>query len=209
MAGGSILDMARWYDPLFAGVLGNLRVLATRIAPSNRGMKVLDIGCGTGKQLVSFQDNGGELFGIDLSPQMLRVAKSNLEGNAGLINGDALRLPYQEATFDLVISSLFLHQLNPQERSIVLDETVRIVKPEGRILLIVFHPGASRSIKGKLTYLAISILEFIAGWEHFRNSRNFLSQGGIPNLAAGQGLARRKTVILGNGNLGVYLLHLS
>ena len=41
MAGRSIFDMARWYDPLFDGVLENLRVLATRIAPLRKGMKAL------------------------------------------------------------------------------------------------------------------------------------------------------------------------
>jgi ubiquinone/menaquinone biosynthesis C-methylase UbiE len=200
-----ILDMARWYDPLFDGVLGNLRDMATRIAPSKRGLKILDVGCGTGKQLVSYQNMGGELFGIDLSPQMLRVAKSNLNWEGGLINGDALQLPYPNSTFDLVISSLVLHQLIPEWRLIAFDETVRVLKPEGQILMIDFHPAASRSIIGNLTYFAISIVEFFAGWEHFRNSRYFLSQGGIPNLTDSRGLALRKTVVLVNGNLGIYL----
>ena len=206
MAGRSIFDMARWYDPLFDGVLENLRVLATRIAPLRKGMKALDIGCGTGKQLANYQDMGGELFGVDLSPQMLGVAKANLVGRGGLVNVDALRLPFRGATFDLIIASLFLHQLNSHGQLSVLDEAVRVLKPGGQILLIDFHPAANHSISGKLTYLAISMLEFFAGREHFRNSRNFLYQGGIPKLAAEQGFNLRKSVVLGNGNLGVYLL---
>lgn len=206
MAGSSIFDMARWYDRLFTGVLENLKVLATRIAPLKSGMKVLDIGCGTGKQLASYQDMGGELFGIDLSTQMLGVAKYNLVGKAGLVNGDALRLPFRGATFDLVLASLFLHQLNTQERTFVLDEARRVLQPEGQLLLIDFHPAATNSMKGKLTYHAISILEFFAGREHFRNSRNFLDQGGIPRMAAEMGLNLRKSVVLRNGNLGLYLL---
>jgi ubiquinone/menaquinone biosynthesis C-methylase UbiE len=200
------MDMARWYDPLFAGVLDNPRRLATRIAPLRNGMKALDIGCGTGKQLASYQDMGCKLFGVDLSLQMLGVAKDSLAGEAGLVNGDALRLPFRAATFDLVIASLFLHQLNSQGRLFVLDEAVRVVRPGGQILLIDFHPGSSRSISGKLTHLAISMLEFFAGQEHFRNSRNFLNQGGIPELATKQGFYLRKSVVLGNGNLGIYLL---
>ena len=206
MAGSSMFDMARWYDRLFTGVLENLKVLATRMAPLSQGMKVLDIGCGTGKQLASYQEMGAELVGIDLSAQMLGVAKDNLVGEAGLVNGDALRLPFRGATFDLVIASLFLHQLNSQEGTVVLEEARRVLQPEGQLLLIDFHPAANNSITGMLTYLAISMLEFIAGKEHFRNSRNFLDQGGIPRMAAEQEFNLRKSVVLGNGNLGIYLL---
>lgn len=206
---GSFLDMARWYDPLFTGVLRNLRVQGTRLAPLKNGMKALDIGCGTGKQLASYQEMGVELFGVDLSTPMLRVAIDNLAGKAGLVNGDALKLPFRGATFDLVIASLFLHQINSQERILVLDEAIRLLKPGGQILLIDFHPVGNKSLNGKLTYLAISVLEFFAGKEHFRNSRDFLSKGGVPRIAAEQGFSLRKSEVLGNGNLGVYLLSLS
>ena len=206
MAGIPMLDMARWYDPIFADILGGIRELAIRMAPSGQGMNILDVGCGTGVQLAHYLDKGGELFGIDLSIQMLNVAKSNLKGEAGLVNGDALQLPYQTATFDLVISSLFLHQLNAENRSIVLDEIMMVIKPGGQILLIDFHPVSNHTIMGKLTYLAIAIIEFFAGWEHFSHSRQFLSEGGIPNIADSQKLILRKREMVVNGNLGVYLL---
>jgi hypothetical protein len=86
---------------------------------------------------------------------------------------------------------------------------MRLLKPDGQILLVDFHPEAGRSIKGRLTYYFISTIEFFAGWEHFRNSRDFLSRGGIPKLVKGQGLKIRKTFVVGNGNLGVYLLRLA
>jgi ubiquinone/menaquinone biosynthesis C-methylase UbiE len=208
MAGGPILDTARWYDPIFAGVLGGIRELATRMAPSGQGMNMLDVGCGTGRQLAHYQDKGGELFGIDISTQMLNVAKSNLKGEVGLVNGDALQLPYSMATFDLVTSSLFLHQLSAEKRLIVLDEIIRVLKPDGQILLIDFHPYSTHTIIGTLTYLSIAIIEFFAGWEHFSNSRQFLSHGGIPKLTYGQELVLRKSKVVGNGNLGIYLLGL-
>ena len=206
MAGIPMLDMARWYDPIFADILGGIRELAIRMAPSRQGMNILDVGCGTGVQLAHYLDKGGELFGIDLSVQMLNVAKSNLKGEAGLVNGDALQLPYPNATFDLVTSSLFLHQLSAEIRSIVLDEIIRVLKPGGQILLVDFHPDSSRMMIGKLTYLAIAIIEFFAGWEHFSHSRQFLTQGGIPGIADSQNLILRKTRVVANGNLGIYLL---
>lgn len=183
--------------------------MAARVVPPKKGMKVLDVGCGTGAQLAIYQEGGCEVSGIDLSPPMLRVATSKLDEKAVLTNGDAIRMPYPNDTFDLVLSSLFLHQLNTQLRSAALEEAMRVLQPHGQILLADFHPEAARSIKGWLTYYFISTIEFFAGWEHFSNSRDFLSQGGIPKLAKGQGLKIRKTLVLGNGNLGIYLLRLA
>lgn len=199
---------ARLYDPLFEGVLGGLRAVAARVVPPKKGMRVLDVGCGTGAQLAIYQQGGCEVSGIDLSPSMLKVATSKFGEKAALTNSDAIRMPYPNDTFDLVLSSLFLHQLNAQQRSAALEEAMRVLQPDGQILLVDFHPEAARSIKGRLTNYFISTIEFFAGWDHFSNSRDFLSRGGIPKLAKDQGLKIRKTLILGNGNLGVYLLRL-
>lgn len=209
MANESFLDTARWYDSLFEGVLGGLRAMAARVVPPKKGMKVLDVGCGTGAQLAIYQVGGCEVSGIDLSQPMLNVAKSKLGEKAALTNSDAIRMPYPNDTFDLVLSSLFLHQINAPLRSAVLEETMRVLKLDGQILLVDFHPKATGSIKGQLTYYFISTIEFFAGWEHFSNSRDFLSRGGVPKLAVGQGLKIRKTFVVGNGNLGVYLLRLA
>ncbi len=209
MANESFLDTARWYDPLFEGVLGGLRALAARVVPPKKGMKVLDVGCGTGAQLAIYQEGGCEVCGIDLSTPMLNAAKSKLGEKAALTISDAIRIPYPNDTFDLVLSSLFLHQLNAQLRFTALEEAMRVLRPDGQILLVDFHSKAARSIKGRLTYYFISTIEFFAGWEHFSNSRDFLARGGIPNLAKGQGLKIRKMFVLGNGNLGVYLLRLA
>jgi ubiquinone/menaquinone biosynthesis C-methylase UbiE len=203
-----MLIFARWYDPIFEGVLGSLRASAARIAPPHEGMKVLDIGCGTGAQLAFYQAGGSQVFGIDLSKPMLQVAKSNLGNQAALTVGDALGIPFPEGTFDLVISSLFLHQLHPGLRAAMLEEVIRVLQPEGQILLIDFHVQDKRSFTGKLIFIFISMIEFFAGWEHFNNSRDFLSHGGIPPLAAAQGLRNRKSIVVGKGNLGVYLLRL-
>jgi ubiquinone/menaquinone biosynthesis C-methylase UbiE len=209
MANESILDTARWYDPLFEGVLGGLRAMAARVVSPEEGLKVLDVGCGTGAQLAIYQKGGCEVSGIDLSLPMLKVAKSKLSGKAALAIGDAIQMPYPNEYFDLVLSSLFLHQLNTPLRSVVFDEMMRVLQPDGRILLVDFHPEVARSIQGRLTYIFISLIEFFAGWEHFSNSRDFLSQGGIPHLAMGQGLKMRKIFVVGNGNLGVYLMRLA
>jgi len=200
------LNFARWYDPIFENLLGGLRALVARLAPPRDGMKILDIGCGTGAQLDIYHAAGCQVCGIDLAQPMIRVAKSKLGEGAVLSVGDALRIPHPDQAFDLVISSLFIHQLQPGLRAAMLEEAGRVLKSEGQILLVDFHVQAKRSLLGKLTYAFISVIEFFAGWEHFSTSRDFLAKGGIPTLASGLELGIRKSIIVGNGNLGVYLL---
>ncbi len=202
-------NTAWWYDPLFGGVLGGFRALAARIVSVRKGERVLDVGCGTGAQLAFFQDGGCDVNGIDRSLAMLRAAKLKLGAGAMLSNCDAIRLPYTDDSFDLVVSSLFLHQLNSSMQSSALGEMMRVLKPEGQILLIDFHQYANRSIMGIFTYLLIRTIEFSAGWEHFTNSRKFLLEGGVPKLALHHGAKLQKTIVTWNGNLGLYLLRSS
>ena len=201
-----LLSWARWYDKIFEGLLGGLRSAVAVVVPPEKGKIVLDIGCGTGSQLAIYHAAGCRVFGLDLSEPMLQVARSKMGEGSGFTLGDAMRTPIPDRTFDLVISSLFFHQLDPRQRAAMVDEAVRILKQDGQLLLVDFHVLERRSIIGKLTYLFISIIEFFAGWEHFSNSRDFLANGGVPSLTEGAGLRIRKSVVVGNGNLGIYLL---
>ena len=207
MTAEPILNFASWYDRIFEGLLGGLRDVAARAVPPQEGIQILDIGCGTGSQLAIYNQAGCQVYGIDLSQPMLKVAKSKLGDRAGLTMGDALQIPHQDRTFDLVISSLFIHQLDPGQRSAMLEEAVRVLRPDGQILLVDFHVQERRSLSGKFAHVFISIIEFFAGREHFSNSRDFLAKGGIPPIADHLGLRVRKSFVVGYGNLGVYLLH--
>lgn len=208
MTAESCLDIARWYEPLFGRVLAGLREMAVRVSHPKPGMKVLDVGCGTGAQLVRYQARGCDVYGVDLSVPMLRVASEELGVNAQLQNCDAVELPYKDEAFDIVHSALFLHQLSSELCNAALAEAVRVMRTDGHLLLIDFHPAGSSTIKSRFSKFLISGLEFLAGWEHFSNSRQFLARGGIPHLAGKHDLQVRKAFIVGNGNIGVYLLHI-
>jgi ubiquinone/menaquinone biosynthesis C-methylase UbiE len=204
----SYFDFARYYDPLFGGVFRGLRAVVGRMAAPKSGMRVLDVGCGTGAQLAILQQVGCQVFGIDLSEPMLRVARSKLGDQAVLIHGDATRTPFPDHAFDLVLCSLFLHQLKVCVRSLALEEAQRVVRKDGRILLVDFHPEPARSIGGRLTEFVVSSVEFLAGWEHYSNSRDFLSRGGVSALVSNHHLMIQKEFILWRGNLGIYSLKL-
>ena len=199
-------SVARWYDRLFESINRGLRVIGLRLFLPKEGMAILDVGCGTGQHLELYQRYRCALYGIDSSPAMLQVARGRLGDSATLQLGDASHMPYDDGFFDLVIAMLALHEMNPTMRSAVIGEMKRVLKPGGRILLIDYHPGPIRPLKGWYTKLVITLAEIAAGGEHFKNYRQFMRMRGLPTLIAEHSLVVVKQKVVGEGALGVFLL---
>lgn len=95
----------------------------------------LDLGCGTGEmlKLILQKDTHKELCGIDLSEEMLAVAKSKLPEQVNLLLGDSESLPFPDNAFDVVYcNDSFHHYPAPQN---VLREVNRVLKPGGTFLM--------------------------------------------------------------------------
>ncbi len=96
--------LSKAYDTFTEPFNTGLRHLGLKMAPPKPGMRILEVGCGTGTNLQIYGQAGCEVFGIDLSPAMLRVASRKLGQRARLNRGDATCLPYPDGVFDLVIA---------------------------------------------------------------------------------------------------------
>jgi demethylmenaquinone methyltransferase/2-methoxy-6-polyprenyl-1,4-benzoquinol methylase len=143
---------------------------------------------------------------MDLSPSMLGIARERLGDAAQLDLGDATDMPYEDGKFDLVISMLSLHEMSPETRSEVLNETKRVLKPDGRILLIDFHPGPYQPLQGWVSKIIILFSEMAAGREHFKNYRQFMSTKGLSTLLREQNMQVEKQSILAGGTFAVCLV---
>ena len=198
--------LARWYDTLFDSMNAPLRAIGLKMYPPSAAMKVLDVGCGTGSGLVKYQAAGCDVYGIDMSPSMLAIAQQKLGNEATLHLGDATAMPYEDHTFDLVTTTLTLHEMPPAMRDGVLTEMKRVLKAEGRLQLIDFHPGALRFPKGWMTKVVITISEIVAGREHFKNYRQFMGAKGLPALIAAHGMGVEARKIVSGGNMALFLL---
>jgi ubiquinone/menaquinone biosynthesis C-methylase UbiE len=191
---------AAHYDRFVGRFTNALRHIGMKMHPPKPGTKVLEVGCGTGTNLTLYHRAGCSVYGIDLSPSMLEVARTKLGEGADLQLGNASNMPYQDDFFDLVIAMFTLHEMPREIRRPVMREMIRVTKQEGRILIIDFHPGPICFPKGWLYKAVILFIERVAGREHFSNFLDFLSQKGLPRLIETQKLIvdRQKTVSAGN-----------
>ena len=95
--------------------------------------KVLDISCGTGELLKRLQGKA-QLYGVDLSEEMLAVARTKLPKEATLLKADVHRLPFKDDFFDYVTSTEAFHHYHDQQKA--LQEMFRVTKTGGKIIIV-------------------------------------------------------------------------
>ncbi len=103
--------------------------------------RVLDVATGTGNLAIRAALSGGEVVGVDLTPELLAIARSraDLAGVAvDWVEGDAEALPFDDDSFDLVFS-VFGVQFAPRHE-IAAAELARVCRPHGRIGLVNWTP---------------------------------------------------------------------
>jgi ubiquinone/menaquinone biosynthesis C-methylase UbiE len=197
---------AKWYDSLFEPINQGLRLIGLRMFLPKAGMSILDVGCGTGAHLEFYQRFDCDLSGIDPSPAMLAQARNRLGDTADLYLGSATEMPYPDSAFDLVVSMLVLHEMDHDIRLGTLAEIHRVLKDDGKVLLIDFNPGRPQGWEGWRTKTVIFFSELAAGWDHFRNYRHFMRINGLEGLYEKTGLNLGKKKVVGGGQLALILL---
>jgi ubiquinone/menaquinone biosynthesis C-methylase UbiE len=197
---------AQWYDFLIEPMNRGLRSIGLKMLPPKAGMKVLDIGCGTGAQLVEYKRLSCQIFGVDTSPSMLKQARIKLGERAELYQVSGNSLPFPDHHFDIILLTIVLHEMAADVQKIVLREAHRVMKETGHIVIIDFHPGPLKPVKGWFYRVIINIAEFLAGREHFKNSRKYLAAGGIPALIDTCKLHINDYKIVSGGNFGIFVV---
>ncbi len=119
------------------------------LVPAGTGARLVDIGTGTGRILQIFAPRIGYGLGIDLSHEMLTVARVNLDdpafANCEVQQGDMYRLPCRDAKFDIAIVNMVLHYAeHPGE---VIEEAARVLRPGGRLVVVDFAPHENVALR--------------------------------------------------------------
>jgi ubiquinone/menaquinone biosynthesis C-methylase UbiE len=143
-------ESARRYDTqvevLFNGAANAIRrqalppLRAAFAGRDQRGLSLLDVGCGTGRLLDFVKQSWPRLptVGLDLSEAYLREARRHLRrwSRADLLVGAAEAMPLPDESQDAVTSVFVFHELPPGVRRTVLRECARVLKPGGRLVLV-------------------------------------------------------------------------
>jgi SAM-dependent methyltransferase len=109
-----------------------------------KGRKALDVGCGSGFNLVSLALMGWQAYGIEITEDIVEKAAKNVESygsKAEITVGENENIPYPEDTFDLLLSMNVIHYVQSREAvSRTVKEYARVLKSGGRFFLSTQHP---------------------------------------------------------------------
>ena len=125
-------------DLLSLGRTKAWRKVVTAIIAPKPGMKILDIAAGTGSSSQPLVAKGADVIALDFSEGMLAAGRKRHK-DIKFQQGDALKLPFTENTFDVTTISFGLR--NTSDTSAALKEALRVTKQSGRIVICEFsHP---------------------------------------------------------------------
>jgi len=163
---GNVIHWADRYDwvvqIMALGQAHCLRGKTIEFAQIAPGECVLDVGCGTGDLTLLAKEHAGstgQVCGIDAASEMIELArrkaarqKADIDFRVGVVE----RLPYPDDSFDVVLSSLMMHHLPADLKPIALAEVRRVLKLNGRLVIVDF--------KGMLEQQEVAALVKVAGF---------------------------------------------
>ena len=190
---GATLHKASQYDfhtrLMGLGVNQANSSMVVQMANIKEGDKVLDVGCGSGNLTLTAKRSAGRLgsvYGIDAAPEMIDVARMK----AGQAGADVVfevavieELPFEDSTFDVVISRLVMHHLPDDLKQMAFAEIYRVLKPKGTVFLADFQTPTNP--------LAAHLISLVIGHPAMMQSdvsdlRPMLTKAGFASVTTGR-----------------------
>jgi ubiquinone/menaquinone biosynthesis C-methylase UbiE len=134
--------------PTIAEHISEAADVLVQLADVRAGQRVLDVATGSGNVAIVAARRGANVTGLDLTPELLEVARSRAAGEGleiELIEGDAEALPFPDAAYDRV-TSCFGVMFAPRQR-VAAQELLRVVRPGGSVAVAAWTP---EGLNGKM-----------------------------------------------------------
>lgn len=126
------------------------------MAPIRPGTRVLDLACGTGDITYAVQDAGARSVGLDITARMVEIARGKRAHGSqpAFLVGDMMRLPFRDATFDVVTTGYGIRNVPVIAQA--LAELARVLRPGGVLLSLDFDRPANALVRAVyLGYLTL------------------------------------------------------
>ena len=194
-----------FYDPVLRATMREATFKSRLVAEAELrpGHRVLDIGCGTATLTIEIKRSQpeAEVVGLDGDPDVLRRAAAKVAA-AGLTisldHGFSDRLPYADAGFDRVLTSLLLHHLTAETKRRTLAEIHRVLRPGGQVHIADWGKAQDAVMRG--AFFLIQLLDgFATTTDNVRGKiPEFLREAGLADVRE---TGRLRTVF---GTLSLY-----
>jgi ubiquinone/menaquinone biosynthesis C-methylase UbiE len=185
MASKSEIKYPFLYDFLFDGILKTIRLQNLKLIKKYNCKNIIDLGCGTGSQCKIISNNVKQIIGLDNSKKMIEIAKIKKIKNTKFILGDITKNNFPDKNFDCIIISLVLHSNNKKTIKNILNESRRINKKNGIIIITDYDIGFH--FKGAIANFLIFLIESFAGKSHRKNYYKFMKRGAIEKILKQEG----------------------
>jgi len=152
---------------------------------------VIDVGCGTGRFSFSIAENVNIVVGVDLSSKNITTANQTLQKNPNnkisFLHATLSNLISQNHHFDYAVMTYVIHEVNPDERILLLNEMAEIAN---KIIIGDYLVPTNKGFWGLLN----EVVEFAAGNEHYTNFKDFVKNDGLTGLTKAANLKVVKEV---------------
>ena len=176
-------SLTRFYDPVVAATTRE-RTFKARLLDQlgpRPGQRILDLACGTGTlaRAIAAREPRVEVVGVDGDPEMLARAREKAPG-VRFDEAMAQDLPYEDGSFDAVVTSLFLHHLTRDAKQAALAEVARVLRPGGELHVADWGPPSD-----PLMAVAFTGIRLLDGFEPTRDN----VRGELPAIIEAAGLS--------------------
>jgi ubiquinone/menaquinone biosynthesis C-methylase UbiE len=175
------------------------------IITKNKCSNIVDLGCGTGSQCKIISNNVKQIIGLDISEKMIQIAKIKDINNTKFIVGDIIKNNFPNEKFDCTILSLVLHSNSKKTIKNILNESRRITKKKGIIIITDYDNGFS--FIGVLANFFIFLIETFANKTHRINYYKFMKKGALEEILLNEGYNVLESYLFYSGAIKICIVN--